>query len=732
MRHTGEGGGPRAAGHADLEEAVGFIDPATLDYEGWCEVGMALKESGLPLEVWDAWSRRDPARYHEGECARKWASFGSTDGPRVGPGTVAKMARDRGWAPAREGRGVALDWEGTVSGPILDPSWVEPSEIEADPGRTGAEELSEYIRALFDPEDFVGYVMTSARRDGSLCPSTQGSYARTAGDLLDELARRGDVAAALGDYDPEAGAWIRFNPLDGRGVGNRNVAEYRYALVESDSVPREMQLSIVRELRLPCAAIVDSGHKSLHAIVRVDAADYDEYRRRVNLLYRVCDENGLAVDGQNKNPSRLSRMPGVTRGDSRQSLVSGPCGMPSWDEWWEWVQAESDDLPDDTNSDWDEPIRLAPVLVGTEEDGLLRAGQKMVLAGPSKAGKSFALIDLAEALACGGRWLGYPCAEGPVYYVNLEIEDQSFRQRQHVVWADRERQGDVGSGVGSVKRNFFRLDLRGRAAELSELAPHIVRRVLRRGARGTFAAVIIDPIYKVNGGDENDARAISAFTNQLDRIARECGCAVIYAHHFAKGLAGQRKSIDRMSGSGVFARDADAILSLTEIEVPDGERDRLGGATAWRMEATLREFRSPEPIDLLFEFPRFHRDATGALSRFDVEGADPLREVNERKRERSARERADKVAAMRRCIAECRAAGEVPTRQNVLARLNEGRDEGGRVSMTQLMHWTKDRAEWSPIRCHGAGEGFALYDVEADMAASLDGLPGGPGAAPGV
>lgn len=37
------------------------------------------------------------------------------------------------------------------------------------------------------------------------------------GPLIEALSKCGDdLGAALGDYKPEAGAWIRFNPLDGK------------------------------------------------------------------------------------------------------------------------------------------------------------------------------------------------------------------------------------------------------------------------------------------------------------------------------------------------------------------------------------------------------------------------------------------------------------------------------------------------------------------------------------
>ena len=128
----------------------------------------------------------------------------------------------------------------------------------------------------------------------------------------------GDFGSVFGDYDAEGGAWIRFNPLDGQGVRNENVSDFRYALVESDGMEVSKQNAILRELELPIACLVHSGKKSLHAIVRVEAADYTEYRKRVDYLYDVCQKNGIKVDTQNRNPSRLSRMPGVMRGKHKQ------------------------------------------------------------------------------------------------------------------------------------------------------------------------------------------------------------------------------------------------------------------------------------------------------------------------------------------------------------------------------------------------------------------------------
>lgn len=100
---------------------------------------------------------------------------------------------------------------------------------------------------------------------------------------------------------------------------------------------------------------------------------------------------------------------------------------------------------------------------------------------------------------------------------------------------------------------------------MDKLAPMLIRRALK----GNFIAVVIDPIYKVITGDENSADQMAHFCNQFDKVCTEIGCAVIYCHHHSKGSQGGKKSMDRVSGSGVFARDPDALLDLTQLEISD-------------------------------------------------------------------------------------------------------------------------------------------------------------------
>ena len=647
----------------NILEVLEHIDPSLLDYQDWVNVGMALKEEGCMASDWDAWSRRDAARYHAGECYRKWGGFHGSPSPVTG-GTIVQLAKDQGWEPEPGGR--ELDWDDTISderGIVVDQNWIEGQEIREPEEWDPAAQLIKYLETLFEAGENVGYVTASWEKTdekGTRWLPQKGSWDRTAGQLIEQLNHcGGDIGAVLGDYNPAAGAWIRFNPLDGNGCKNENVTEYRYALVESDSTDLEKQNAIIREMELPVACLVFSGKKSLHAIVRVDAGSYEEYRKRVNYLYEICKKNGLEIDQQNRNPSRLSRMPGVMRNGHKQFLMDTNIGKVSWEEWQEWIESVNDDLPDPESLDsvWNHMPELSPCLI----DGVLRQGHKMLIAGPSKAGKSFLQIEMCIAIAEGRSWLGWGCTKGRVMYVNLELDRASCLHRFQ----------DVYDALGWEPRNLRNIDiwnLRGKSVPMDKLAPKLIR----RAAKKDYIAIVIDPIYKVITGDENSADQMANFCNQFDKVCTELGCAVIYCHHHSKGAQGGKRSMDRASGSGVFARDPDALLDLIELETTDDlmkqqedravcnacmawlnahfedweddisqddmlspvrmlefarkrakdglldkmveeARKKARERTAWRIEGTLREFPKFKPVNLWFDYPVHQIDKVGVL-----------------------------------------------------------------------------------------------------------------------
>jgi RecA-family ATPase len=597
---------------SDLTEKLNYI-PAD-DYDTWLTVGMALKHEGYGWEVWDDWSRSSP-KYQEGVCERKWKSFNEQNAgePATG-GTIDHLARLGGWSDDDFGDELVLGQLVKDVAPTRDYVFVDKSterenlpefdEATYDPK---ADALA-YLKGMFEPEEYIGFNGEFAKKDDRLIP-TVNAHSFTAGAIMRDMEhgpmKRAGVANLREQAVREAfgvngnyGCYVRINPLDGKGDGNSNVTRFANALIESDKDDIETQYAIYRKLELPIRFLVHSGNHSLHAIVRVDALNIGEYRERIAFLYAFCSKNGLRVDEANKNPSRYSRMPGVKRGEQWQRIVARDIGKKSWDEWREWVEDENDTLPEE------EPLgnlqalpELAPELV----EGLLREGHKMLLAAPSKAGKSFLLQEFAVCVAEGRPWLGRRVEQGKVLYVNLELDPISCKHRFADIYA--------AMGCHGHENDVLVLNLRGRSVPLDRLAPTLIRRYKDRGLK----AMIIDPIYKVITGDENTASDMAAFCNLFDSIATECGCAMVYSHHFSKGAAAKYgNAADRASGSGVFARDPDAILSMSELVLKDedvsGYRARNPGSegvtpTGWRVSATLREFPTPPDFDVWFDWP---------------------------------------------------------------------------------------------------------------------------------
>jgi KaiC/GvpD/RAD55 family RecA-like ATPase len=117
--------------------------------------------------------------------------------------------------------------------------------------------------------------------------------------------------------ESKAGAWLRLNPCkpvgsgQGGAVTDSDIVSHRFLLLESDVLPLPIQFSLFARLALPIAAVLSSGGQSIHAWLRLDApseAKFSEIARRV--LTALAP---FGIDQANKNPSRLSRLPGATR-----------------------------------------------------------------------------------------------------------------------------------------------------------------------------------------------------------------------------------------------------------------------------------------------------------------------------------------------------------------------------------------------------------------------------------
>ena len=220
--------------------------------------------------------------------------------------------------------------------------------------------------------------------------------------------------------------------------------------------------------------------------------------------------------------------------------------------------------------------------------GVLHRGGKMVLGGASKSFKTWTLIDLAVSVATGAEWFsGYPTKRGRVLYINLELPSGWFTKRIRTVCDERQL---------TLESGYLRVwNLRGFAADLAKLLPRLLRGI----GRDEFVLIIIDPVYKLLGTrDENKAGDIASLLNEIEQLAVKTGAAVAFGAHYSKGNQAAKESIDRIGGSGVFARDPDSILNFTRHEQDN----------CFTVEATLRNHPPIEPFVVRWEFPLFTVD----------------------------------------------------------------------------------------------------------------------------
>lgn len=621
-----------------LKNALSYI-PSD-DRNTWLKVLGALKhesvigelDEGIAYNLADEWSRNSD-KYDSTDLLRVWTSLKDNVANLATCGVIFHEASLYGYTPKKENAIKPLIFGSTVVTQSDLRDYKPSNKFECK------NHLLTFLKALYKSDDKINIVTQCVLKEdkGKYIPTGIGltqtiseweHTIKSSYEQTETFFGQYGINDQKQSYNHDAGGWIRLNPLNGSGVHDSDVVNYRYALIESDTDDKEKQLDLINKLNLPVKAIIDSGNKSIHAIVEVNAKDASDYGLKVRWLYDFCKSNGLEVDYNDSNPSRLYRLPGLERGNNLQYCLNIYDNVQDFETW---QASMTMGVPCDVASDWDSfnpEKELAPVLI----DGILRQGHKMLVGGPSKAGKSMALIELAAALSTGTKWLGaYQCQQAKVLYINMEIDPPSFVWRVHKVFN--------ALNLRPPKGMLDIWHLRGVNPELSKL----VETTISYASKNKWDAIIVDPIYKLRIGDENSADAVGTLCAAFDRLAAVMGASIIYAHHFAKGTSysSAAKSVaDRVSGSGVFGRDADAIISLLQLDFePSPDKPYQ---TAWKLDSCLREFAPLGSINLFYDYPVHKIDKDGLLNESHFIG-DFASKGGETRGKQEVEERQDKI-----------------------------------------------------------------------------------------
>ena len=605
-----------------LITALEYLDAD--DYREWIIGGMALKHEGLPLFVWDGWSRKSN-KYTEGECARRWATFNETNAGRpVTGGTLLMLAKQRGYLSTK-GTYTPTTQRNTTKHPekISDvlPTNYRPEKIPALPAEYDpAADMKKYLSTLFRPDEKISYcdkLTAQTGKDGKTrFVPLQSTKHRTAGQIIEALS--GGVSGAGICAQSEGGAFIRFNPMDGKGDSDANVTDFRFCLIESDTDAIEKQYGLYKALWLPIAVLVHSGNKSLHAITRVDAQNAEEYSERVRYIYDYCKQHGLHVDEADKNASRYSRLPGIKRGDRWQYIVDANLGAGSYAEWAAWAAVQPDPTDRHGPTDgggfgWDDEVPPdgpifseiadqppAPPAAAAEADppntiysvydflknqkdiewfidGIVQKDAFMMLFGASGSGKTFAALDIGLSIASEGidTWHPYHAQEQhePIYpkikhgsVLYLTAEGEHGLRKRIAAWIQDRRKNYPNFDPQRINFHVgtFGLPLNdgeGEAALLEAIKAHA-----QKIPGGVPNLIILDTLIYYMNGDENSAQDARGLVDACQRVRKHLGdCSIMLIHHTGKDPEKQ----DDARGSSAFRGAMDVYIRVSG-KIEDG------------------------------------------------------------------------------------------------------------------------------------------------------------------
>lgn len=429
----------------------------------------------------------------------------------------------------------------------------------------------DFLKACFEPDETVCICNDIiCDEEGKGRPASKGTFLKR-----EEWIEKHFTPPISGMWtsDDSRGAYVRINPCLDETGSDSGVSAFRHVLVEMDEKTKDEQWTILKESKLPLSVVIDSGGKSLHGWVRVDAANKEEWGERRDVVYRHLE--ALGIDPKNKNASRFSRLAGVMRDGKEQKLLAINVGVVNWDAFTDYL--ESQDMPQEFTLqsiiDYD-PENDPDNLIG---DRWLRRGSSLLFVGQSGCGKSSMAFYQGLKWAMGCDWFGcQPVRPLKVAYVQAEndIADQhdALKGAAQMVFGS-----DWQNGLRRADMLFFREAVRT-GVEFTTMLRRLIRKT-------KVDIVYIDPLLSYIGGNPSDIEVCANFTRHLlQPIMMETGVVIVLVHHFPKpkGKDDKPESVADMAYSGFGSSDltnwAREVIVLKEVGFHQPRRFMLGMA----------------------------------------------------------------------------------------------------------------------------------------------------------
>jgi len=439
------------------------------------------------------------------------------------------------------------------------------------------------FRSLFLSDEYVNIVCKyTVNEKGKANPQGAGK-AMTSADWELWMAENGVP-------ESNAGAWMRFNPTNKVGTGadgafkDADIAAFRFMMVESDVLPLDDQLSFYAKCKLPIAAIIQSGGDSAHAWIMLDSKDDAAYTADVARILAALEPFGF--DKANKNPSRLTRLPGAQRvigasGDGVQRLL--------------FLNPQAKAMTEEEKTAFEEHVKLPLVSelpfcgvfkhamqrylelhknrgkLGvptgiTDFDrvaGGLKGGQMIVIAAQTGGGKTTLATNIINTAAWNnGIGVALFTLEMDrdeicdlLVSINCSVDRNKFNNGEF-------GEQDMGA-MAAVGEKFGKLPL-WISDEPVMTVEQIKARVMQLKAEGKIGLVVVDYLQFVSGGDsfkDNREQQIAGISRGLRSLAKESKLPVI--------ALSQLNDEGKLRESRVIAHDAHVVMLVEETESGD-------------------------------------------------------------------------------------------------------------------------------------------------------------------
>lgn len=180
-----------------------------------------------------------------------------------------------------------------------------------------------------------------------------------------------------------------------------------------------------------------------------------------------------------------------------------------------------------------------------------------IVGGTPKTGKTWFTLELAVSVASGKPALSRFEVPNPGPVVVFPAEDDPRAVRDRVAGLAKNK-GIVLDGLPLhlITAKTLRLDedsdRRGLAAMLDRIRPKLV---------------VLDPLVRLHGGDENHLGHIAELLGYMRGLQREFGCAILLTHHIAKRRSAKGAQMGQaLRGSGELHAWGDSNIYLTRTE----------------------------------------------------------------------------------------------------------------------------------------------------------------------